>query len=69
MSESPVKAMTPESLEGALTGADDRVLLNDWLPPQVGVVPNGAPVSVLHGAPYGAPLRLELGFKMVKWIA
>ena len=39
MSESPVKAMTPESLEGALSGADDRVLLNNWLPPQVGVVP------------------------------
>ena len=39
MSESPVKAMTPEPLEGALTGADDRVLLNNWLPPQVGVVP------------------------------
>jgi hypothetical protein len=28
MSESPVKAMTPESLEGALSGADDRVLLS-----------------------------------------
>ena len=39
MSESPVKAMTPEPLERTLTGADDRVLLNDWLPPQVGVVP------------------------------
>ena len=39
MSESRVKAMTPEPLEGALTGADDRVLLSDWLPPQVGVVP------------------------------
>jgi sulfoxide reductase catalytic subunit YedY len=39
MSESPVKAMTPEPLEGALTGADDRVFLNNWLPPQVGVVP------------------------------
>ena len=39
MSESSVKAMTPEPLEVALTGADDRVLLSDWLPPQVGVVP------------------------------
>ena len=26
MSESPVTAMTPEPLEGALTGADDRLL-------------------------------------------
>ena len=26
MSETPVKAMTPEPLEGALTGADDRIL-------------------------------------------
>src|ERR1700693_2205293 len=39
MNESPVKASTPGPLEGALTGADDRVLLNNWLPPQVGVVP------------------------------
>ena len=39
MSETPVKAMTPEPLEGALTGADDRILLNNWLPPQAGVVP------------------------------
>src|SRR5579872_1892837 len=39
MSESPAKPMTPEPLEGALGGAGDRVLLNDRLPPQVGVVP------------------------------
>ena len=39
MSETPVKPMTPEPLEGALTGADDRILLNNWLPPQAGVVP------------------------------
>jgi len=30
---------------------------------------NGAPVSVLHGAPYGLRCENELGFKMVKWIA
>jgi methionine sulfoxide reductase catalytic subunit len=30
---------------------------------------NGAPVSVLHGAPLRLRCGYELGFKMVKWIA
>jgi len=30
---------------------------------------NGAPVSVLHGAPLRLRCESELGFKMVKWIA
>jgi sulfoxide reductase catalytic subunit YedY len=30
---------------------------------------NGAPVSVLHGAPLRLRCENELGFKMVKWIA
>jgi len=30
---------------------------------------NGAPVSVLHGAPLRLGCENELGFKMVKWIA
>ena len=29
---------------------------------------NGAPVSVLHGAPLRLRCENELGFKMVKWI-
>jgi sulfoxide reductase catalytic subunit YedY len=30
---------------------------------------NGAPVSMLHGAPLRLRCENELGFKMVKWIA
>ena len=30
---------------------------------------NGAPVSVVHGAPLRLRCENELGFKMVKWIA
>jgi len=30
---------------------------------------NGAPVSVLHGAPLRLRCENELGFKMVKWVA
>ena len=39
MTESPAQPMTPEPLEAALTGADDRLRLNHWLPPQDGIVP------------------------------
>ncbi len=39
MNDSPAKPMTPEPFEGALKGADDRLLLNHWLPPQAGIVP------------------------------
>ena len=31
--------LTHDPIEAKLGPADDRVLLNDWLPPQVGVVP------------------------------
>ena len=30
---------------------------------------NGAPLSILHGAPLRLRCESELGFKMVKWIA
>jgi len=30
---------------------------------------NGAPLSVLHGAPLRLPCENEVGFTMVKWIA
>ena len=36
MSEIPAM---PQPLEAALTGADDRLRLNHWLPPQAGIVP------------------------------
>ena len=39
MTESPPRPMAPEPLEGALSGADDRLLLNHWMPPQAGIVP------------------------------
>ncbi len=29
----------PEPLEAALSGADDRLRLSHWLPPQEGIVP------------------------------
>ena len=31
--------LTPDPIEANLSPADDRVRLNNWLPPQVGVVP------------------------------
>ena len=46
MSETPVKAMTPEPLEGALTGADDRILLNNWLPPRLAWCPRSGLAGV-----------------------
>ena len=58
MTENPPKPMTPEPLEGALTGADDRLLLNHWMPPQAGIVPRirigQRWVSVLWGLPIAA---------------
>lgn len=36
MSEIPA---VPEPLEAALTGADDHLRLNHWLPPQNGIAP------------------------------
>ena len=39
MTENPPRPRAPEPLEGALSGADDRLLLNHWMPPQAGIVP------------------------------
>jgi sulfoxide reductase catalytic subunit YedY len=38
MSES-LEPTASEPLEAALTGADDRLRLSHWLPPQNGIVP------------------------------
>ena len=38
MTENPAHLMPPEPLEDALTGADDRLLFNHWMPPQAGMV-------------------------------
>jgi len=57
-------AATVELLEGALTGADDRLRLNHWLPPQAGIVPRirvGARrFSVLSALPIGAAILIVL---------
>ena len=57
-------AATAEPLEGALTGADDRLLLNHWLPPQAGIVPRiriGTRwTSVLWALPIGAAILILL---------
>jgi sulfoxide reductase catalytic subunit YedY len=58
MTESHAQPMTPEPLVSALTDADDRLLLNHWLPPQAGIVPRirigQRWVSTLWGLPIGA---------------
>lgn len=55
MTENAVPPTTPETLEGALTKADDRLRLNHWLPPQTGIVPRirigQRWISVLWGLP------------------
>ena len=64
MTESPAQPMTPEPLEGALTGADDRLLLSHWMPPQAGIVPRirigQRWVSTLWGLPIGATALIIL---------
>ena len=35
----PLIPLSHDPLETTLSPADDRVLLSDWLPPQIGVVP------------------------------
>ena len=49
---------TPKPLEALLSGADDRLRLNHWLPPQEGIVPRVRIgrrwVSVLWALPIGA---------------
>ena len=61
MIESP---STPEPLEAALTGADDRLRLNHWLPPQTGIVPRICIgqrwVNVLWALPIGAAVLVVL---------
>jgi sulfoxide reductase catalytic subunit YedY len=53
-----------EPLEAALTGADDRLRLNHWLPPQAGIAPliriGQRWVSVLWGLPIGATALIIL---------
>ena len=55
---------TPEPLEAALTGADDRLRLNHWLPPQTGIVPRirigQRWVNVLWALPIGAAVLVVL---------
>ena len=55
--------MTPEPLEEMLTGADDRLRLNHWMPPQAGIVPRirigRRWVSILWGLPIGAAALLR----------
>jgi len=58
MTDDPPRLATPEPLETALSGADDRLLLNHWLPPQEGIVPRvrfgRRWISVLWALPLGA---------------
>ena len=56
--------MTPKPLEGALNGADDRLLLNHWMPPQTGIVAR-IPIgerwfSVLWAVPIGTTALIFL---------
>ncbi len=73
MSESPVKAITPELLEGGAITRTDRVLLNDWLPPQVGVVPKirdwPALINVLWALPLGFFVLGVIGVAVLVWLA
>ena len=39
MTSTQPAAPAHDPIEAKLSSADDRVLLNDWLPPQIGVVP------------------------------
>ncbi len=58
MTDDPTRLATPEPLETALSGADDRLLLTHWLPPQEGIVPRvrfgRRWISVLWALPLGA---------------
>lgn len=64
MSDNPAKPTTSEPLEGALTGADDRLRLNHWLPPQAGIVPRirfgRRWINVLWALPIGATVLMVL---------
>ena len=39
MTNTHLSPLTHDPIVASLSPADDRVLLNDWLPPKVGVVP------------------------------
>jgi sulfoxide reductase catalytic subunit YedY len=64
MTENSAQPMTPEPLEGALTGADDRLLLSHWLPPQEGIAPRVRIgqrwISVLWALPIGGAALMIL---------
>jgi len=64
MTEHPSQPPRPEPLEAALSGADDRLLLNHWLPPQEGIVPRirigQRWVSTLWALPIGATAMMIL---------
>ena len=55
MTEPAAEPIAPEPLEATLTGADDRLRLNHWMPPQAGIVPQirigQRWISVLWGLP------------------
>lgn len=56
--------MTPDPPEEALTDADDRLLLNHWMPPQADIVPRirigQRWISTLWGLPIGATALILL---------
>ena len=58
MTENAAQPITSEPLESALTDADDRLLLNHWMPPQAGIVPRirigQRWLSTLWAVPIGA---------------
>jgi methionine sulfoxide reductase catalytic subunit len=64
MSESPARPTAAEPLEAALTGADDRLRLNHWLPPQTGIAPRirigRRWINVLWALPLGVAVLIVL---------
>jgi len=64
MTDHPSTLPTPEPLEAVLNGADDRLRLSHWLPPQEGIVPRVRLgrrwVSVLWALPIGAAALVVL---------
>jgi DMSO/TMAO reductase YedYZ molybdopterin-dependent catalytic subunit/thiosulfate reductase cytochrome b subunit len=64
MTENSSPPIAPEPLESALTGADDRLLLNHWMPPQTGIAPRirigRRWVSTLWGLPIGVTALIAM---------
>ena len=64
MTDDRSKSAPPEPLEAALSGADDRLRLSHWLPPQEGIAPRVRIgrrwVSVLWALPVGAAALVVL---------